>query len=217
MKKRTALVFGASGLVGGELLNLLLANANYDAIISFGRKELDIKHPKLEQIVIDFNKLNSYKELMNANDLFCCLGTTIKKAKSKEAFRKIDFEYVSQIGNIAAENKVKNFSVVSSIGTDKNSGNFYLKTKGEMEDALKKLNFEQLLIFRPSVLLGKRNEQRVGEQIGKVAVQILSPLLIGKLKKYRGVKASVVAQKMINLNLLDRKGVFIIESDFINN
>ena len=217
MNKRTALVFGASGLVGGELLRLLLANENYNSILSFGRKEMNLEHPKLAQLVIDFNHLESYKEHFAANDVYCCLGTTIKKAKSKEAFRKIDFEYIIQIAAIAAENKIKNFCVVSSLGTDKNSGNFYLKTKGEMEEALQTFNFSQLLILRPSVLLGKRDEKRIGEQIGKVVVRMISPLLMGKLKKYRGIKASVVAQKMIDLSLLDQKGTFIIESDLINN
>ncbi len=217
MNKRTAIIFGASGLIGNELLHLLLSNKNYHSILSFGRKKLDIDHPKLEQFLIDFEELDSYSEQLKAEDVYCCLGTTIKKAKSKEAFRKIDLEYVSQIASIATKNKVNNFSVVSSLGTDINSSNFYLKTKGEMEEVLKTYNFNQLLILRPSVLLGKRNEQRIGEQIGKVVVQIISPLLVGRLKKHRGIKASVVAQKMIEFTLQNRKGIFILESDTLNS
>ncbi len=216
MTNRAALVFGASGLVGTELVNLLLANADYNAVISYGRSPISAKHPKLKQVQGSFEDLDSNPDVFNVQDLYCCLGTTIKKAKTKEAFQKIDFEYVKKIASIASAKGVSSFAVVSSIGADKNSGNFYLKTKGEMEESLKKLSFERLIILQPSILLGERKEKRLGEKIGKLFIQILSPILLGKLKKYRGVQAKHVAQKMIDAILHKKPGTFVIPSDQIN-
>ncbi len=217
MIKNSALVFGASGLVGTELVNLLLSNAKYNSVISYGRTALQIKHPNLKQVKGSFDDLDSHPDLFSANDVYCCLGTTIKKAKTQVAFRKIDFDYVVKIASNASSNGVSNFAVISSIGANKNSGNFYLKTKGEMEEALKNLSFERLIILQPSILMGDRKENRLGEKIGKIFIQILNPLLLGKLKKYRGVHATKVAQKMIDSILQEEAGTFTIPSDQINN
>ncbi|PKP34063.1 MAG: oxidoreductase [Bacteroidetes bacterium HGW-Bacteroidetes-17] len=216
MNNRSALVFGGSGLVGTELLKLLISDSTYHTVISAGRRNLAIQHPKLKQLIIDFDQLESQQELLAGHDVYCCLGTTIKKAKTKEAFRAIDFGYVTRIAAMTATNGIGNFALVSSIGTDKNSGNFYLRTKGEMEEVVKQLKFNTLVILRPSFLLGDRTEKRFGEQIAKIAIQIFSPLLIGKLKKYRGIEAKIVAKKMMNMILEGNTGTFIIESDLIN-
>jgi len=217
MNNKSALVFGGSGLVGTELLKLLISDSAYQTVISAGRRNLEIQSPKLKQIVFDFNQLESQQELFAGQDVYCCLGTTIKKAKTKEAFRAIDFGYVTRIAKMAASNDVGNFALVSSIGTDKNSNNFYLRTKGEMEEVVRQLKFNTLVILRPSFLLGNRIEKRLGERIAKIFIQLISPLLIGKLKKYRGIEAKIVAKKMIEIILAPEKGKFIIESDLIKS
>lgn len=210
------MVFGGSGLVGTELLKLLISDSAYHTVISAGRRNLAIQHPKLKQIIIDFDQLESQQDLFTGHDVYCCLGTTIKKAKTKEAFRTIDFGYVTRIAAMAATNGIGNFALVSSIGTDKNSGNFYLRTKGEMEEVVGQFKFNTLVILRPSFLLGDRIEKRFGERIAKIAIQLFSPLLIGKLKKYRGIEAKAVAKKMMDMILESNTGTFIIESDLIN-
>lgn len=216
METRSALIFGASGMVGNELLHLLISHPAYDSIISLARREIDFEHPKLKQIKVDFDTLDSHQSHFANQDVYCCLGTTIKKAKSKEDFRKIDFSYVTKIASLAAKNKVENFAVISSLGvTDKPKG-LYLKTKAEMEAVVKKFNFKRCFILRPSLLLGNRTEKRMGEQLAKILIQLFSPLLFGRLKKYRGVNGQKVAKKMIELMLQNEKGIFIIESDVIN-
>lgn len=216
MTKKSALVFGASGLVGKELLKLLLENHSYQSITTFGRNSLNIEHPKLKQIISSFDELESHQEIFTNKDVFCCLGTTIKKAKSKEAFRKVDLDYVVKIASIAKKTDVENFAVISSIGVTENSRGLYLKTKAEMELALQQLNFKKLVILRPSVLLGKRDEFRLSEQIGKIILKFISPVLIGKLKIYKGVEAKKVAQCMIDSMHSTDSGTLIIESDIIN-
>lgn len=203
-------------MVGTELLKLLISDSAYHTVISAGRRNLAIQHPKLKQLIIDFEQLESQQELFAGQDVYCCLGTTIKKAKTKEAFRTSDFGYVTRIAAMTATNGIGNFALVSSIGTDKNSGNFYLRTKGEMEEVVRQFKFNTLVILRPSFLLGDRTEKRFGEQIAKIAIRLFSPLLIGKLKKYRGIEAKIVAKKMMNMILEGKAGTFIIESDLIN-
>lgn len=216
MNKRSALIFGASGMVGNELLHLLISDSNYASVVSIGRREIELQHPKFKQVVIDFDKIDSQELHFSGKDVYCCLGTTIKKAGSKDVFRKIDFEYVAKIAALAKKNKVENFAVISSLGvTDKPRG-LYLKTKADMEAAVKKLNFTRTFILRPSLLLGKRTEKRRGEQWGEIILRIVSPLLIRSLKKYRGVSSRRVAKKMIDLMLQNEKGIFVVESDLIN-
>ncbi len=216
MEKRSALVFGASGLVGYELIKLLLENSNYKDVTAIVRPSLDIQNPKLNQVVSDFEKLEEHVNSFAVQDVYCCLGTTIKKAKSKEAFRKIDFGFIEKIASLAAKKNTDNISVISSIGADKNSNNFYLKTKGEMEESLKSFSFKSINIFRPSILLGKRKEKRLGERIAKIAIKMFSFLLIGKFRKYRGIEAIKVAQFMISVSLRNNTGINIFESDIIN-
>lgn len=216
MEKRSALVFGASGLVGSKLLNLLILNPIYHSVVSCGRREIILRHPKFKQNIIDFNSLESFESLFANHDIYCCLGTTIKKAKSRKAFKDIDFGYIVKIASIASKQRIENFALVSSLGANVNSNSFYLKTKGEIEAAVRNFNFTKTVILRPSILLGHRIERRIGEQIGKFVIQLFSFLLIGKLKKYRGVDAKFVAIKMIELILNDETGELIIESDLIN-
>lgn len=217
MEQRSALIFGASGLVGGYLLDILLSNPNYHTIISIGRKQLDLNQPKLRQVIANIDTIEDQKSLFKVQDIYCCLGTTIKKAKSRKEFRKTDFEYVLKIANLSVEYDAENFAVISSIGANKNAGNFYLRTKGEMEEALSSINFKALYIFRPSMLLGKRKEFRFGELTGKFLLRIFSFLLIGRLKNYKGIHAKTVAISMISNVLSGKRGIHILESHQIKS
>lgn len=194
---KTALVFGATGLIGGYCLNFLLASPAYKKVRVFVRKELDFENEKLEQHKIDFDKLEDYKDIIKGDDLFCCLGTTMRKAGSKEAFRKVDYDYGFQIAKIAEEQGVNQFLLVSSVGADPDSIFFYSQVKGELEDALKKMDFWSTHIFQPSVLLGKRNENRWGEQLAGRLAKGFDFLTGGLLTKYSPVEAEVVAKAMV--------------------
>lgn len=212
MNSKTALLAGASGLVGTELLHILLESPNYEEVKIFVRKQLEIQHPKLEQVVIDFNQLESYEEYFNVNDVYCCLGTTIKKAGSPEAFRKVDYEYPVKMAELAKKCNVGNFLIVSALGADAKSKVFYSRTKGEVEAQLKKLNLRALHVFQPSLLLGDRQEFRFGEKIARLSAPVFSPLLVGKLKKYKPVSARRVAYAMYQVSQTEYSGHFTYPS-----
>lgn len=208
---KSAIIFGSTGLVGSFVLRQLLSDARYHKIKIFVRKPSGIQHPKLEEVVIDFKQLDNYRDQIHCDDFFCCLGTTIKAAGSQENFRRVDFEWVKWCAETASENKVKNFLVISSLGADATSLNFYYRVKGEMEKAVSALKFEKCVIFRPSMLLGKRNELRLAEMAGKIFMVGLSFLFPAK---YKAIKAEVVAKAMIKS--ANEKGVNgILESDVI--
>jgi len=212
-----AIVSGVTGLVGHKLLLQLIEDDAISNIICLSRKQLDFNCSKLDQKVDNFENLIEKLKCIKADIAFCCLGTTIKKAGSKNQQYIIDHDYVIEFAKACHASGVKKFAVVSSIGAHSQSSNFYLRTKGQMENDLKKIPFESLFILRPSILLGQRNEYRFGEEIGKVILQWASPLLFGSAKKYRGIHASAVASKMINLCKSDLQGIHIIESDHIKN
>lgn len=214
---RTALVIGSTGLIGGFVVAGLLANSNYSRVKIFVRRKLDIEHHKLEQHVIDFDKLEEYADLINGDDLFCCIGTTMKNAGSKEAFYKVDYTYAVSFASIAARNKVSQLLLISSLGAASRSSNFYLKVKGEVEDAVKELGFSSIIIFRPSMLLGPRKEFRLGEMIGKMMMRAFFFFFIGTLRKYRAIHAETVALAMGRLALAGNNGVRVVESNEIKN
>ncbi len=212
---KTALIIGSTGLIGSHLLELLLASNDYEKVITFVRSASEIKHPKLTQHIVDFDKIETYKDLVQGDDFFCTIGTTIKTAGSKEAFRKVDFEYPSQFAALAAQNKVKQFLIISSLGADVNSGNFYLKTKGEMEEFLKNSSFESVSVVQPSLLLGDRTEFRMAEKVGGFFMKVFSFLFLGKLKKYKPIESTVVAKALLKIAQRNNKGYKIYESDAI--
>jgi len=166
---RTAAVFGSSGLIGSHLIDLLSANSNYQKVFSFARRKPVTLPSKTEHI--DF-LADSFSIPMGVDDVYICLGTTMKKAGSKEAFIKVDHDLVLQIAEKVKSVGVKKLLIVSSIGADPDSSNFYLKVKGEMEEAVKKIDFEYIGIVRPSMLLGDRKEFRFGERIGIIVFSI---------------------------------------------
>ncbi len=212
---KTALIIGSSGLVGKQLLSLLLESKDYDKVIAFNKREMGLNHLKLTQHLIDFENISSYKNLIIGDDFFCTIGTTIKKAGSKKAFRKVDFSYPKQFAEIAKTNNIKHFLIVSSLGADANSSNFYLKAKGEIEQFLININFESVSIFRPSILKGNRAEFRLGEKIGLTIMNLFSFLFIGKLKKYKPIESETVAKGMFTAAQKNKLGVSIYESDGI--
>lgn len=193
---KTAAVFGSTGLIGNHLVQLLSTNKEYEKIYSFVRRKPDNKPTKVEHI--DF----SVDSLIIPNDVdtvFVCLGTTIKKAGTQEAFLKVDYDMVVEIAKQSKLSNVKRFIVVSSIGANPNTSNFYLKTKGRMEEAVKQQQLNYCGIVRPSLLLGKRNEFRFGEKVSIVLFKIFSFIFVGSLKKYKGIYAEDVAKGMIML------------------
>jgi uncharacterized protein YbjT (DUF2867 family) len=209
-EKRTAIISGATGLVGEQLLNQLLSDAVYRKVIAIVRKPMDLVHEKLEQKVIDFGQLPETITGLKADDGYCCLGTTIKAAGSKERQYVIDHDYVVEFAKGCHQTGVTRFAVVSSIGANADSANFYLRTKGEMECDLKKIPFKAIFILQPSMLLGGRKEFRAGEKAAIALMHVMNPLMIGGLKRYRGVQASDVARCMISHIISAENGVKII-------
>jgi uncharacterized protein YbjT (DUF2867 family) len=205
-----ALVAGSTGLIGELLLQQLLADDRVKEVEVLVRKPSGISHPKLRERVIDFCEMLKIDDL-TASHLFCCLGTTIKKAGSQEAFREVDYRYVADLAALGARSGASTFTVVSSVGADAKSGNFYLRTKGEMEKAVKHSGIPSIVIMRPSMLLGNRNEFRFGEAVGKWVMKAGNPLLQGSWTKFRAIEAAVVARAMLRLSLENIPGIRIAD------
>ena len=206
---KTALLFGSSGLVGGHLLQELLTSNNYKKIKLFIRSNLNINDQKVEIINVDFKNLDKNRNDINGDDCFFCIGTTNKNTPDKNEYRRVEFNIPVDIANIAKSNSIKSFIYVSSGYANSKSSGAYLRNKGEVEEELKKLNFDNLKIMRPSFLLGNRKEQRIGEKIGIVIFKLFSPLFILGLKKMRPIESKVVAKAMVILaNMDSEKTIF---------
>lgn len=212
---RTAIVAGATGLVGKQCLFKLLENVNYEKIYALVRKPMEIKHEKLEQMVFDYSDFERLNTLGKVDDVFCCLGTTMKVAGSKEAFYKVDFTYVVELAKYFANKQAANFMLISAIGADSTSSIFYSKVKGETENAIMAIDYKRIYIFRPSFLAGERKETRMGEMIGVGIASLIAPLLFGNAKKYKPIHAAKVAEGMISKALSGMEGKYIVESDKI--
>jgi len=208
---RTALVAGSTGLIGGQLLTLLLEDPHYSKVIALSRKPLTLTHAKLENVSVEVDQLNQHKDL-NAEDVFCCLGTTIKQAKTKEAFRKVDFDYPLELAKILKANGAKQFLLVSALGSNKNSGIFYNRVKGEVEEAITAVGYDSFHIFKPSLLVGPRKEQRSGEDAAKISYKIFGFLIPKKYKEIESIKVARAMQAQAKQN---RPGIFVHESDLL--
>jgi uncharacterized protein YbjT (DUF2867 family) len=215
VQPRSALLIGASGLIGGHLLRLLVDDETFVRVTVLVRKPLSYRHPKLQEIVVDFDQLDRQRDTLRGHDVFCCLGTTIGTAGSQEAFRRVDFTYVVQAASIAASNGAEQFLLVSSLGANKNARVFYSRVKGEIEEAVSKLPFKSIQIFRPSVLQGARRESRPNEQFAVTILKLTSFILIGGLRRYRPVEAQAVAKAMLAVAKQQKTGVTIYESEQI--
>ncbi|MBX7183222.1 MAG: NAD(P)H-binding protein [Bacteroidia bacterium] len=212
---KTALVLGGTGLVGGHLVRILLRDERYSLVKMLVRKSVDLHHEKLAQVEVDFDHLQS--EDLQADDVFCCLGTTIAKAETQAAFRKVDFDYPVRVGELALEMGARQYFMVSSIGADAQSSVFYAKVKGETEAKLASLGYSTFVAFRPSFLLGNRQEFRFGEKIGIGIAKLFEPLMVGGLRKYKGIEAHQVAGAMVKWARLEKPGNFIVENPEIED
>lgn len=212
---RIALVTGASGLVGGHLLQLLLADAAYARVITLARRRLDTHHAKLDQRLLDLGALDAVSDPPEIDDAFCCVGTTIKKARSQEAFRKVDYDYVPGFARAAQRAGARQFLLVTALGADPASRIFYSRVKGEIEHAVRQLPFEGIQIFRPSFLMGDRAEVRRAERIGVPIARALAPLLVGPLRRYRPIDAADVARAMVQIAKEAPRGPNVFEYDGI--
>lgn len=208
-----AILIGASGLVGGLVLEKLLAAAAFSAIRVISRSQLDLQHPKLETCVINFEDETAFRQAVApAEVLFCCVGTTQKKVNSnKTAYRKVDFDIPANAAKFCAAQGVPQFLMVSSVGADACSRNFYLALKGETETAVLRQNIPTICIMRPSILLGNRKESRPGEIIGKTVMRFASLFLFGSSKKYKAIQANDVAEAMLQASQKKQPGKFILD------
>ena len=194
---KSALLFGSSGLIGGHLLNQLIKNDYYDKIKIFVRSVPEINDPKVEIIKTDFNNLENHREDIKGDDCFFCIGTTRQNSPDKNDYRRVELDIPKEIAQIAKSNSINSFVFVSSGYADPKSSGDYLKFKGQVEEELKRLNFTKLGIMRPSFLMGNRKEKRIGEKIGILVFKLLSPLLLGPLKKMKPINSEIVAKAMI--------------------
>lgn len=213
---KTALVAGATGLVGKQIVQELIANSSWEKVIVVARRELSIQHPKLEVRLINFDQLDQIQLEVKVDACFCALGTTQKKS-GREGMLKVDYEYVLKLAQLCTTHSIPRFIVVSSQGANHNSSFFYIRTKGQMEEAVKKAGIETVYIVRPSLITGEREEFRFSEEMGYYLYKGLQPLMFGKLKKMRPVSGLQIARCMIDLANNDAAGNFTIESDFIQS
>jgi uncharacterized protein YbjT (DUF2867 family) len=213
--RKTALVLGASGLVGGYCLQTLLADAVYGRIVLLVRRDLAaVRHPRLTQKLVNFDALTP-ADFAGAGDVFCALGTTIRKAGSQETFRRVDLEYPLSAAKLSRQAGAKQFVLVSSVGADAASKNFYLRTKGELEQVIGKLGFNALHIFRPSLLLGKREEFRLGERVAMAVMPLLNFAMVSGLRRYRAISAASIGKAMVAAAQSEASGTMVHEYDEI--
>ena len=216
MTTRKALIVGATGLIGRYCLQALLDDPTYSKIIALVRKPLLKTHRKLKTVITKFSNLESDLSNTKADDVYCCLGTTIKKAGSQEAFKLVDNTLVVTVAELMKKQGAEQFLVISAMGANKDSKVFYNQTKGEMEAALQELEYPCLRIIRPSLLLGPREEFRLGEKIAVILTPLLKLILMGALKKYRPVEAEKVAGFMVKMAHEEPiAGVSVYESNVI--
>ena len=197
--KKTAIIVGATGLTGSILLQKLIENDRYESIKLFSRSKIEGLPNKVTQFIGDLLKLDQFKADFTADEVFCCIGTTAKKTPDKTLYKQIDYGIPVVAAKLSKENNIPTFLVISAMGANKKSTVFYNKTKGEMEQDVLEQDIKNTFILRPSLIGGKRNEDRLLEKIGLVVFKIIQPLFIGKLKKYRIINAESIAKAMIIL------------------
>jgi len=191
-----SIIAGSTGLIGRNVVEILCNKQ--ESVIALTRRTVSDLPINANQLVIDFDSFVKNGSLPSCNHAFICLGTTIKKAGSQENFRKVDFGYCLSIAKKAKESGAETLSLISSIGADSTSKNFYLRTKGELEEAIQELQFPVVNIFRPSFLVGQRSEKRLSEVVVLKFAKIMDFFLVGSASKYRSVKAELLAKTMVS-------------------
>ncbi len=209
---RTALVAGASGLVGSQVLRLLLEDPVYSRVTLLARRELPLSHKKLEQRIASFDRLAQIADFPRVHDVFCCLGTTMQQAGSPDAFRKVDFTYVVELARVAVRHRASQFLVVTAVGADPQSRILYSRVKGEAEEAVRRLQFESIQIFRPSLVVGARAQSRPAERVARLLGLLVGWALVGPLSRYRPIKAEALARAMVRVAREAPRGTHVYES-----
>lgn len=194
---KTAIIIGATGLTGGLLLQRLLEDPRYQSIKLFSRNSCHIKHPKIEEHIIDLFELEKVKDLFVADEVFCCIGTTKAKTPDEELYLKIDYGIPVSVAKLCVQKGINTLVVISVLGSNKESKLFYNRTKGRMEEAVFREKIEHIYILQPSIIGGIREEKRPGETFAKVFMAFLKPILIGSLKKYRAIDPETIAKAMV--------------------
>ncbi|HSD15574.1 MAG TPA: NAD(P)H-binding protein [Flavobacterium sp.] len=214
--KKTAILLGASGLTGSLLLELLLSDSDFDKIKLFSRKESGHSHPKIEEHIIDVLHLEDHSADFTADVVFCCIGTTKAKTPDENEYKSIDFGIPVTAAQLAKQNNIQTFIVISALGANRKSPVFYNRIKGEMERQVLDLGIPKTHILEPSLIAGDRNEARIGETMGIYLMKAINPLLIGKLKKFRSIAPENIAKTMWHLAKNDYPKT-IVPSDVIFN
>jgi uncharacterized protein YbjT (DUF2867 family) len=207
---RKAIVTGATGLIGSQLLDILLTGNEYNEIVVLARKKLNITNQKLTQLVIDFDQLESHTSSITGDAVFSCLGSTQKKTPDRNIYYKIDHDYPVRLAKMAAANGIKQFHLVSAVGANPESKNFYIKMKGETERDISVLNLKSIFLYEPSLLTGRKEEKRPGEMFFEVLFKIVNSLLTGSWKKYGSVSGATVAKTMYDQSLKDEPGKWVV-------
>lgn len=212
---KRVIIAGASGLIGSELLDLLLENDKIGEVVALVRKALPVSNLKVVQIPTNFDSLEDIKTELFGDALYCCLGTTKAKTPDEADYRKVDHDYPVTLAQLASANKVSQFHLISAIGADPGSSIFYNRLKGETEQDVKKIPFRSIHIYQPSLITGKRKENRPMEKLAISIMKIINPLLIGSLKKYKSIQAITIAKAMINQTFKNEEGIHTYPSDII--
>jgi uncharacterized protein YbjT (DUF2867 family) len=207
---RKAIVAGATGLIGSQLLDILLAGEDYDEVMIIVRKKLNITHAKLTQLVIDFDELANHLSSITGEVIFSCLGTTKNKTPDTGTYYKIDHDYPLQLANMAKQNGIKQFHLVSAVGANPDSKTFYIRMKGETERDISALDLPSVYMYEPSMLTGRKQEKRFVEIFFEGLFKFINPLLNGKWKKYRSVSGATVARAMYDQSLKNEPGKWVV-------
>ena len=204
------LIAGSSGLVGSKLLEQCLKHPDVAVVRTAGRSPGMLQHPKLEEYLVDFNQTAPFAGLPGVDAVFCCLGTTLANAGSRDAFKKVDHDYVMALATWAREAGCTAFHLVSAVGADAASPIFYSRVKGEVERDIKALNFRTTVIYQPSLLIGPRKDRRLGEAIAQRTLPLFSPLMVGPLALYKPITADQLATTMLRTALKPQQGVHVL-------
>ena len=214
MTYQRSLVVGSTGLVGEEVIHELASKGI--PVKALSRIDLNSPNPLVENIKVNFDCLHEYKEhFKEVSDVYICLGTTISKAGSEEAFEKVDIDYCLETAKQALNAGVKNLSLITSVGADSSSSNFYIRTKGIIENKISELDFQSISIHRPGLLIGARKEMRLAEFVGQKLYPLINLFLLGNLSKFRCIKAEVLARAMIKYSGLEQGTHYYFYNDFI--